>query len=1007
MTERRIDDRGRDLILATEISGLLHDTGKLREEFATEGMTGGKNRSDEVKKLGISAAHGAILEEGRAYPPTAQDDWLQGLKHHAGWAHVLRLPEEWISTGAIQASGLGDPLRQHHATSKFPENQLTLLGDLYALGADTRDSALDKGSGGAESGKQHLERGFIADSFGNEHKRRPYGPESLRERWAQARTVIENTLLAEGAWQDVARTRRHLLKDLEPVFRQALGETRRPTNDVTLWHHSYSAASLFKAAVAECVLRRDFRHLQDAQGLFDIARLGRVRFRLLGIRWDWASLAGGALQPVALTALAENRQQAIAQLRQRLEVDEPVGNRVYEDDNGAVFVVGGFYQGPADAGGREAETLFRQHLLEPLQAGILQDLAPLGAGVAVRLAWTQPRLYLTDYPEVMATGWTRESEDRQRLLQVGEPELRLLWARQTGEGQQVQICPQCGLRPGLARERALNESGLNADDPGGPSGFCDHCQKLVDASAFIRRRREADQLFGFEPETFNLQEIRRQRNPAGNARVVLLSVRVNPAVIATGAALLNQLARPISDLPKLQSIQTKSAEDGGNLLEKVLKTLRKEGDESTLCDSITPELANDARLLVGDDYWLDFQKQKRKVKGNDGRVTGTPAEKALRLLDDFFLREFIPPDAGLCRHDGDRLLLFGMRKHASPGRLARTWDDLRELWRQMLWDIAGDTAHWLMPLSLDAGGFRVIIAAQDARQALGRIQQRVNETLGKVRAGLDVHVSALAFREKFPLYVALDALRRMERRVTDLRPQNWTLRSMLKRKHDGTPALQPEDRVQEVVLDWDTEQGPVQWTVDLRTGDPGQPDLWYPHAVCTSRLQGPGRLVRLDQLKPGETIRLRPSTFDFIALDGTARRYDLRYDDNGRRPHFILGEPGRRPHLLEQVPDLLALAGQTGWNPSQVKGILGQVVECYEKWVRDVAAELQPQGWEAWQTHCAAIFRRYLKDQQGVRDQLIALLQHEEQICLLFDAFEWSGFIEKDAHSAVVETEHA
>ena len=70
----------------------------------------------------------------------------------------------------------------------------------------------------------------------------------------------------------------------------------------------------------------------------------------------------------------------------------------------------------------------------------------------------------------------------------------------------------------------------------------------------------------------------------------------------------------------------------------------------------------------------------------------------------------------------------------------------------------------------------------------------------------------------------------------------------------------------------------------------------------------------------------------------------------------------------------------------------------------DVPASVRADGREAWRGHCTAIFRRYLKDQPGVRDRLIALLQHEEQICLLFDAFEWSGFIEKDAHSPVVAT---
>lgn len=1000
MSEGQMDARYRDLILAAEISGLIHDLGKLHPEFALEKMSGSlgsnqkKKRFDEpTKKCHQREAHGAILEEGRAFPKAGDEDWLQKIKQHEGWAQVLRLSEDWIKPKTIQAHGLGDPLRQHHATSKFPPDQLTLLGDLYALGADVRDSALDKGSGGTDSGKQRLEYGFIADSFGNE--RQKYRQESLHDLWPQAREVIENTLFKSDASRNLPNARKKIFEAIEPIFRKALGETRRPTNDVTLWHHSYSSASLFKAAVAEGVLRQNFCCWQNGDGGLDVSRMGRVRFRLLGIRWDWSTLVGGALQPVAITALTEKRREAIDHLRQRLEIDYPVGNLVYEDDNGAVFVVGGFYQGSEDADGQDSENLFKQHILEPLQTGILKDLAPLGSGIAVRLAWTQPRLYLTDYPEVIAVKWNEDSSDRQRLLQVGEDELVKCWAKQSGNGQQVQICPQCGLRPGPARELTLNESGLGTDETGTPFGLCNDCQSLVDHNAHKQRRRAAAELFGFEPGTFNLQTICSERNPAGNPRLVLLSVRINPDMIANGKALLTQLARPMTDLKEMKVIRASSAEYASDdLKSKVLDRLFEGGNEQTLCDQISLELANDARLLVGDSYWLDFQEKRPGFKENDGRVEGMPEQKALRLIDEFFVRESIPPDAGLYRHDGDKLLLFGMRKHASPGRLARTWDDLRELWQQVLWDIAGDTQQWLMPLSLDAGGFRVIVAANDARKALDRIQRRVNETLNKVRAGLDVHVSALAFREKFPLYIALDALRRMERRIASIPAQEWTLRSTLNR--EGT-----------LTLDWQTPQGPAQWTVNLHTGDPNQPDLWYPHAICTSRLEGPGRLVRLDQLKEGEKIRLRPSTFDFMALDGTARRYDLRYDAEGRRPHFILGETGRRPYLLEQLDELLNLSQQTGWNVSQTKGLLGEIIECYEKWVRDVPAALKPQGQEAWQSHCAAIFRRYLKDQPAVRDRLIALFQDEERACLLFDAFEWSGFIEKDAHSPVEEIEPA
>ncbi|MEN8220790.1 MAG: hypothetical protein ABFS56_31445 [Pseudomonadota bacterium] len=137
-----MDKKSRDLILAAEITGLLHDLGKLRAEFAEEKSESGKHQ-DNAKDIHISEAHGAILEEpGRAYPETGKDSWLQQIKKHDGWAEILKLPETWVKSKTVQAFGLGDALRQHHATGKFKKTELTLLGDIYTVGADWRDSAL-------------------------------------------------------------------------------------------------------------------------------------------------------------------------------------------------------------------------------------------------------------------------------------------------------------------------------------------------------------------------------------------------------------------------------------------------------------------------------------------------------------------------------------------------------------------------------------------------------------------------------------------------------------------------------------------------------------------------------------------------------------------------------------------------------------------------------------------------------------------------------------------------
>ena len=990
----------RNLILAAELQGFIHDLGKLRPEFAWEKSREGESLINNVSNALQYDAHGAILEEARAYPPPGEDDWLKEIKEHPGWAAALRLPEDWIQPDTVQACGLGDALRQHHANGKdepdknkkaFPKAELSLLGDLYTLGADGRDSALDKGSGKTLHGEQRFGHAFRADSFGNESE--PY--ESLDSLWHQATTVIQEELLAKGVWetQRIPKTRARFLRRIEPILRQALGDTRRPTNDVTLWHHSYSTASLFKAAVAEGLLRQDFRHLQDQQGLFDQGKMGRVRFRLLGIRWDWAGLLRGALRPVVFAALQAERQDAMNQLRKVVECDYPIGNVIYEDDDGAVIVTPGFFE-LDDVDGQRSEKRYRESVLDPLLPDILNALVPLGPGTAIRIAWTAPALYLTDYPEVL--GAQMQGTKRELLRQVGEADFRKMWEQPIHDGS-MHICPQCGLRPATARELAPTESQLNDTE------LCIVCsgrnpitEEMAEEILGGDRYQHAREWFGIWPKTFNLQKLRQTRS-LDNPRLALISVQIDPSVVANGEVLLTQLARP-SRYFQDEKLRKQMPNTLGQSLKDLLNLLRTDTkDESLLQGKISKKQANQYRQMVGDGYWLDFQPSN--PENIDGRIEGSAAEKSLRLVEEFFFREHIPEQFGLYRHDGDRLLLFGMHKHASPGRLARLWNDLYDLWKSVLTGVNQTTERYVVPLSLDARGVRFLVAAADAGKALTVLRERLDEKLNKVRTGFQPHVSVLVFREKFPLYLALDGLRRMEGRMTSLPMQSWKLQERC------------EENKTLHRLKWQTPQGPVTWPVNFATGDPEQDDLWHPHVICVLRPEGPERLVHLRDLGVGETIALRPATFDFAVLEGSARRYDLRYearsvnpgDDNDfkllYRPHFILGDRGRAPYLLEQMSDILNQAGKTRWNASQAKAILGQIIECYEKWVRDAPPALRPDGHRAWHTHTRAILRRYLPGSD--RDPLRAWMEAHLDDGGLFDAFEWFGFVEKQASSSV------
>jgi hypothetical protein len=257
------------------------------------------------------------------------------------------------------------------------------------------------------------------------------------------------------------------------------------------------------------------------------------------------------------------------------------------------------------------------------------------------------------------------------------------------------------------------------------------------------------------------------------------------------------------------------------------------------------------------------------------------------------------------------------------------------------------------------------------------------------------HVSTAVFREKFPLYIALDAIRRMEARTGHLPRQEWRLLAR-RETGNGSPAL-----------DWQTQEGRVTWSVPVSTGDAEQKDIWHPHVVVIAQETdgvtspaplGPDRLRHMSALQPGDVVSIPPATFDFVTLDSSTRRFALRYDADGRRPHGMLGESGQSPLLMERLGDLMGpnnLVARTGWNASQLKGILGRIVETHEKWVQRARPALQAKGDEAWKAHMSDLVARELSgpERAPLRADLLAAICNGR----FFDAVEWVTFIGKNA----------
>lgn len=976
----------RDFILAGEIATYLHDLGKAHPGFLLE-MTKHEHSIEKTKgeSAYIGEPHGAILEpeailadtkkgEGQYY--LRQKDrtfsheiqqFLERLRSDQAWQALLQHP---LIKEAYQTKGLGDPLRIHHAF-KPPSDEpdfFSFLGDVVAFGADTRDSAMDKGSGKVKDSNQSLDSAFLADGFG--FHQQVVDEAQMLENWQKLIKRLNEILFPEADKLksfSVEKVRRQLYTDetIQAVFLQTLAETRRPTNDVTLHHHAYAVASLTKGLLAEFCLCQD-ASLWNANREDIYSQLGYLRQRLLTISWDWERLIAGALTPMRLYALASLRNEMIKQLQDFIEVKYPIGNLLLEDSGQVTFVVPAFYKGASKEQEAESEQLFEKHVISVLVKEVEKALSVISPGFSAKLSWSAPQLYLMGLTEVSRFEWVA-GNPRQKLVQATQG-----WHEKWQKG--MAPCPQCGLNPVAMHEKSLFEAGLTKVGYG-YTDLCGSCNYQVER--YRSERWEAlNKLYGFIPRSFKLNDYVSPENP----RLALIEVFFESEIITTGGFLLTQRARPFEKM----ELNKKFAQSRQAAKEKIQQFLDNKDRKNLL---------NPIHTLVGDDYWWKHEKGKY-----DGRIPKADIQDGqdavVALAEQFFGRELQEWVArfGLAESLSERVLLFAERKHASLGRLQRTWRALSEFLRQIVVQLHG-LGIQVLPFNHSFHSVQFVVPAEKMDEALRCIQHRSDRHFQKMDFALAPQVSVAVFKNKFPLYMAFDALDRMRNRVHKEHYEIWTLKSKI-----------PSPDNQAWTLCWQTPSGEcVERTVPIHFNDHSQnKDFYHSHYILASQAVSPiERLRSIADLQEGDEVYMYPRTVDVVVLDTSRRRFDLDYQPLAEyqgvvRHHWVMGERKHRPFLLEnvdQMTDFVYFLKSEGWDSTRRKQIFGVLVEQYENWVREAPEPLKEKGFEAYLSMGLAIFQRYLSRDvfESEKEKIQQLLESGR----IFDAFDWAEFIGK------------
>ena len=273
---KNIRKRRKEVLLG-EIGALLHDIGKLHPNFIG---------TNSIEKMPPRFFHANI------------DDFLK---------------TELISAlKAFEDLEINvEPIRIYNIISEHHRNNVL-------QGCDRKDSADDKG---IVRRKQSITDTVISSPFG--YPKEKIHLNCLQKEFDDLQTILVRLFkyYISGV-VNLSLFRRMLMKEAQVFFSHGLGETRIPSNDVTLWDHSYSTASRFKSLLVAKLYGADTKDPE---------------LRIFGIFWNGIEFINKGRKIAEIKARKEIIERIKEKLKGKFEDEIPVGNSIYEDINGICF----------------------------------------------------------------------------------------------------------------------------------------------------------------------------------------------------------------------------------------------------------------------------------------------------------------------------------------------------------------------------------------------------------------------------------------------------------------------------------------------------------------------------------------------------------------------------------------------------------------------------------------------------------------------------------------------
>src|SRR5579875_575192 len=853
--------RQRENLLLAEIAALLHDMGKCTVEFAYAGPSHAGTQGEPYKAVFSPTELG-----GFNFSPEYYEQRLQEA-NDAGALHTILVPA---------VLGLLD------TAFRVDGNSYTLREAIYfgRPGWADRPNGISRPIGrpadalrllGFCHGEAHVEKEYPESRVSPDPRAvySPFGSQLL----ILARSGEPGNLTGKLSRIDFSDVVRHLRKSLlTETFNEAVGDTRFPINEVTLWDWSYTVACLFKSELARHVLTDEWREKEA------------LRWRLLRINFDVLGLFSKAIKVADLLGYQERIEEACQVVKELIECEYPLGNEVYRDTTGIYFI----------------------HPDLDLDAELANQIKQKVEEIEPELA---PRIQVDPPPQAQ-----NPKESLRRLLAEGRKaatnELRYpfdssnlspcwqnLWDNVANEPRE--ICPVCRLRPKAESDEV-----------------CGDCKG---------RRSNRVEKWKEEPsQTVWLDEIADH-----NSRVAFLVAKFGLDDWLSGDLVQTLLVRadgrctPKNPSPaRLRRIWDTCQSFWAKSVEQILASHPYGSGAGSVA------VLRTARMLI-------TPSEEHHFKPNvpyDGTVQGKPIS-LIWLEDKKKLVSII--NLELVASEKEKNSPDGLRDSLNGAEIVLQDPDhsgCEIKFKATKAELAKDSYRTYRPtlnLLTSPDQFMALVPASDALQLAEQIRCRYALEFGKVRDRLPLFLGLIFFHRKTPLFAVMDLGRRMVDQV-NLEEESWSVECSCLSPHGLHQCLRLSREREQLEYCVPLKMG------DHTTEDMWYPYIFFEgHPNDRKRRfqfpkTGNGKfgchwLVHAGELRPRDQVRVWPSRFSFTFLEHSAQRFEF----NPKRDIFYLDELPRLREMWDRIRKTPEMTD------TKLRSVISLLAEKAKGWGRD------------------------------------------------------------------------